>query len=136
MPRSAADRKFGYKAAGLVRILTGADVTEVAKALEILGLDLRDPGLFEGDLTNTLTLLFERFTRYSVARQVEIDLLRADMDFAIKELFEDPAPGEAEAARALQKAIARGKALQKHFDGLFSAVDQVKRLPNLPTGTI
>lgn len=126
MTRSRADRNFGWRTAGIVRVLTGADVTEVAKALEILGLDLRDPGLFEGDLTNALTVLLETFSKYRAARQIEIDLLKIDIDFAIRELFEDPAPGEAEAGKALRIALARGVALQKHFDGLFSAVERIE----------
>lgn len=40
MPRASADRKFGYKVDGLVRILTAADADEVLKALTILGLDV------------------------------------------------------------------------------------------------
>ena len=52
MPRSAADRKFGYKAKGLVRILTAADPDEVLTALLLLGLDPRDPEI--GEVFNEL----------------------------------------------------------------------------------
>lgn len=47
MPRSASDRKFGFKAAGLVRILTGADIEEVQKALEELGLEVQSSGFLD-----------------------------------------------------------------------------------------
>ena len=36
MPRSASDRKFGFKSKGLIRILTSADIDEVRKALAAL----------------------------------------------------------------------------------------------------
>lgn len=39
MPRSAANRKFGYRADAIVRILTAADAEEVLKALRLLDLD-------------------------------------------------------------------------------------------------
>lgn len=47
MPRSATDRKFGFKAEGLVRILTGADIQEVQKALEELGLEVQSAGFLD-----------------------------------------------------------------------------------------
>lgn len=43
MPRSAVDRAFGFKAPGLVRILTAADPAEVLKALQELGLVAQEP---------------------------------------------------------------------------------------------
>ena len=54
MPRSASDRKFGFKAPGLVRILTGADIQEVQKALEELGLEVQTSGFLD-----TLKELFD-----------------------------------------------------------------------------
>lgn len=38
MPRSKAERAFGFRSRGLLRILTGADIDEVLDALEQLGL--------------------------------------------------------------------------------------------------
>jgi len=38
MPRSATDRSFGFKAGGLLRILTAADPQEVLEAMEALGI--------------------------------------------------------------------------------------------------
>lgn len=43
MPRPAADRAFGFKAPGLVRILLAADPEELLKALEELGLVAKAP---------------------------------------------------------------------------------------------
>lgn len=39
MPRSAANRQFGFKAPGLVRILTAADIDEVRLALQELAIE-------------------------------------------------------------------------------------------------
>ena len=41
MPRSASARKYGYKADGIVRILTAADPDEVLTALLTLGIEPR-----------------------------------------------------------------------------------------------
>jgi len=58
LPRSAADRKFGFKAKGLVRILLGVDVAELKKALDELGLEVADQpvGLLDllGDLFDNI----------------------------------------------------------------------------------
>lgn len=40
MPRSASNRGFGFRSAGLVRILTAADPAEVLTAMEALGITL------------------------------------------------------------------------------------------------
>jgi len=40
MPRTAADRVFGWREAGIVRVLTGADPVEVKRALDSLGIQL------------------------------------------------------------------------------------------------
>lgn len=49
MPRSQADRAFGFRSQGLVRILLAADIEEVKKALEVLGLELAEgePGVLD-----------------------------------------------------------------------------------------
>lgn len=52
MPRSSADRAFGFKSAGLVRILLAADPAEILKALSELGLVVQEP-----------TTLFQQFGR-------------------------------------------------------------------------
>ena len=47
MPRSSADRAFGFKAAGLLRILLAADPEELLKALDQLGISVVKPtGIF------------------------------------------------------------------------------------------
>lgn len=46
MPRPASDRAFGFRKEGIIRILIRSDITEVADALNELGLSA-DPGFFE-----------------------------------------------------------------------------------------
>lgn len=46
MPRSAEARAFGFRATGLVRILTAADPEEVLTAMEALGIQLIESRTF------------------------------------------------------------------------------------------
>ena len=57
MPRSASDRKFGFKSKGLIRILTAADIKEVQLALDAIGFEPRSPGLL-GTVQKLLELPF------------------------------------------------------------------------------
>jgi len=57
LPRSASDRRFGFKANGLVRILLGAKTKEVKTALERLGLELPNGGIL-GSLREIFDDLF------------------------------------------------------------------------------
>lgn len=62
MPRSASDRDFGFKSAGLLRILTASDPGEVLTAMEALGITLLDETTFF-DLIVSLTASFARPVR-------------------------------------------------------------------------
>lgn len=60
MPRSAANRKFGYRSPALVRILTSADADEVLTALEILGISPERPETLEQALENVVLVVVEQ----------------------------------------------------------------------------
>ena len=106
MPRKSDERGFGFRAEGLLRILVGADAEQVLIAIEALGFRLPDREVFTTltDLAVQLnqeaaTIIIAFFARFS-----------AIIENAIFELDEDPAPGEAEAARALETLIQLRKA--------------------------
>lgn len=105
MPRSATDRGFGFRAEGLVRILLKADLSEVLRALEQIGIEPSDVDLslverirelflaVAGPLLLTLELVdelidllfnaeFEAERGESVARAASLDLelLAGDID--------------------------------------------------------
>ncbi len=58
MPRSAASRVAGFRAEGIVRILTAADPDEVLTAMEALGIQLTDEPGFFAILENLVGLVF------------------------------------------------------------------------------
>ncbi len=130
MPRSTADRQFGFKAKGLVRILLGADLQEVIQALEELGIipPEEEPSLLgrvrelmlsvAGPLFLTLELVDEVLDRLFNAEFVaepaanearnaslDLELLLRDIDRTINELSQH-FPGEGHPAAA-DRAVER-----------------------------
>lgn len=103
MPRSAADRRFGFKAKGLVRILTAADPAEILIALDELGLVIQQPStLFQEFGRLVADFLTAPFAEFINQFEQAIPIIER----AIFELLEDPAPGEAESASELSTLIA------------------------------
>ena len=89
MPRSAADRGFGFKAAGLVRILTTADPEQVLIALEELGLVAEKPlTLLDRIKALVVDLLFEPLEKLIQPLNVALDnfaivITAAEADLAV-----------------------------------------------------
>lgn len=131
--RSSADRAFGFKSPEIVRIITGADILEVEEALDLLGFspgELLEEIQARLDLQKERRLLFveqmvefkDRFTGVNDGLENMFVRLLISIEFAIRELFEDPAPGEAEAGRELQllpPSIAAARAELAEFQRLF-----------------
>ncbi len=101
MPRRANDRQFGFRSAGLVRILKAVDEDELLTALLELNLFFIDPTSLFDEL---LTLITDTITPYSELISFLEESL-AVLALGVFELLEDPAPGEEEAARELQRLI-------------------------------
>jgi len=59
MPRSKNDRSFGFRAPGLVRILTAADPAEVLTAMEALGIQLPEKTGFVQQMLLAARALFK-----------------------------------------------------------------------------
>lgn len=73
MPRSAADRTFGFRSKGLVRILLASDIEEVRKALLELNLEPADK---PASLVDLLGELFDNiFGPILLAREITIAFL-------------------------------------------------------------
>lgn len=108
MPRKSDERGFGFRANGLLRILTGADAEQVLIAIEALGFRLPDNAPIES-LVELITVLHDETE--NIIKAFFLDLIEK-IDRAIFELEEDPAPGEAEAARALRHLVARREAFR------------------------
>lgn len=106
MPRKSDERGFGFRSTGILRILLAADAEQVLIAVEQLGFRLPDRAPFDS-LTELVIQVHE--TTEQVIAEFFADLIK-QLEFAIFELEEDPAPGEAEAARALRQLLARREA--------------------------
>jgi len=136
MPRPSDAREFGFRAEGILRILVAADPEQVLIAVEELGFRLPDRKPIE-----TLTDLVQTASKESEELISDfIGEFTKAIEFAIFELEEDPAPGEARAARALKQLRERQKAfvldLQRKRVQLENQLSEIVLNLNLPTVTI
>ena len=121
--RSRKDRNFGFRVQGIVRILTGADVREVAEALEILGLEVKEGlDVGKGDIGRDLKFLFDQLREGLQLQKDSSERLDLEIKFAIIAFDEHYSPHGAEAADKLRLKLKQGVALQDHFRGLGLAV--------------
>lgn len=133
MPRSAADRAFGFKATGLLRILLAADPDELLKALDELGIVIvRPTGLFAairalaesfaGPAVDVIDL-WGQLTR-SIDRLISDLLSIEDLTAAQARLFLEDANAAAEEQNALDSDIRRLQAARVTFQGDLDALEQ------------
>lgn len=103
MPRKADERAFGFRTAGILRILAAADPEQVLDAVEELGFRLPD----RAPIDSLTKLILE--THKSIEEATRSFILESVtfLNLGIFELEEDPAPGEARAARALRQLKTR-----------------------------
>lgn len=125
MPRSAADRAFGFRTQGLVRILTAADEQEVLEALAILGVVASPTGLFAKVRELTETFAGPAADALDVWRQLFLEI-----DKMISGFINFKSLSEAQAERAFRQAkIVRqqSQALDSDFRRVQAAQGQLTK---------
>ena len=126
--RSNSLRLFGFKSPGIVRILKGADINEVAEALEILGLGPKEGlDVGKGHFGADVRFLVDQAGEVFFLQKDNNKRLLLEVRFAIQALREHPFGKEAEAAARLELHLEQGVALQSHFNDLGLAVRRIKK---------
>ena len=109
MPRKASDRAFGFKASGLIRILTASDPEEVLTAMEALGITLSEADPTFRDFLVAIARFFVRpldiaLNALETASQTARSALQVISEISSAD-FRLGGPGKAAIQRALNSLI-------------------------------